>query len=90
MPHDPWAARLSSTKHVGPPFLGSILTDNEYKNYFLPLPSKLRLELARQLKYVGDAKGQTDRQTDRLCFTYRTVHFTLSAALLRDGAALGY
>jgi hypothetical protein len=31
-----------------------------------------------------------DRQTDRLCFTYRTVHFTLSAALLRDGAALGY
>ena len=24
-PHDPWAARLSSTKHVGRPFLGSIL-----------------------------------------------------------------
>ena len=25
VPHDPWAARLSSTKHVGRPFLGSIL-----------------------------------------------------------------
>ena len=36
----------------------TVFTDNEYQNYFLPLPSKLRLELARQLKYVGDAKGQ--------------------------------
>ena len=25
VPHDPWAARLSSTKHVARPFLGSIL-----------------------------------------------------------------
>ena len=33
---------------------------------------------------------EAGKQTDRLCFTYRTVHFTLSAALLRDGAALGY
>ena len=36
----------------------TVFADTEYRSIFMQLPSELRLELARQLKYVGDVKGR--------------------------------
>lgn len=36
----------------------TVFTDTELQSVFKQLPSELRLELARQLKYVGDTKGR--------------------------------
>lgn len=35
----------------------TVFADDEYNMFFLPLPVNLRLELARQLKYLGDSRG---------------------------------
>lgn len=36
----------------------TVFTDTEYHDIFMHLPMELRVELARQLKYIGDAKSQ--------------------------------